>query len=501
MAGEYGIGIGINQGLDKVNEAFSRRSELQMLAQQQEQQRNINRVNLSNAELNNQMLMEKVNQMEKDKTKMAAFQAFDSFEASGDPKYLNLAVRDNPLLKNAMEQTGITGIGSIKDLSPEKLSQLGYKEENYVRPVVYFRNDGTQQIGDLFTEYGKFGYLERAQENVINDYNTKVAALKLQQESTKAQVGTVEASTYLTYVEDMINQGKVPLSMKEFGKPAKDGASGSDIKTHTQAVVELARLETIPEDQLTPLELSQKKHFKALATTDSDEKKAIVTESLKVSDKFLDGVSDKEVTLEDVKAVTTAEALIGDKGDKATAKTLTDNYTTLKQGYKLSESVNKLSNDEIERGLVDQGLLEVKKLLGDTEFNKLPPEEKAKSLQTVKFNTRMGSYLADYIRSISGTAASEAEFERLKTVLTGGTFNNTQSLKTAINEFVSLEDEKFRGNLDSKYMLNKGQTLQLKYNYDKELKGKLNTSTAQQTSQSISKEAALEELKRRGLVK
>lgn len=500
MAGEYGIGLGISQGLEKVNQAFDRRSELQMLAQQQEQQRQIGSVNLSNAEQQNKILMEKVAQMERDKTKTAAFQAFDSFEATSDPKYLNLAIRDNSLLKDAMASTGITGIGKISDLSPEKLQQLGYKEEEFVRPVVYYKNDGTQQLGDLFTEYGKFGYLERAQENVLNDYKTKVEALKYSQEFNKTAVGGVEAENYLTYVDSMIAKGEVPLPMKEFGKPAKD-STGSDIKTHTQAVVKLAELETKPESELTPLELSQKKHFKALATTDSDEKRQIISESLKVSDKFLDGVSDKEVTLDDVKTITTAGALVGDHGDKATSKSLTDNYVTLKQGYKLADNINKLSTEEIERGIVDKGFLETKKLLSDKDFAKLPADEKAKALQTVKFDTRMGSYLADYIRSISGTAASEAEFERLKNVLTGGSFNNTQSLKSAITEFVTVEDEKFKGNLDAKYMLAKGDVLKLKYNYDKELKGKLVTTSQQTTKPQITQEEALAEARRRGLIK
>lgn len=500
MAGEYGIAIGINQGLDKVEQGFTNRFQLQQIAQQQEQQRQISSVNLSNAEQQNKILVEKVAQMERDKAKTSAFQAFDSFEATGDTKYLNLAVRDNSMLKDAMSSTGITGIGKITDLSQEKLDQLGYNPDHFVRPVVYHRNDGTQQIGDLFTEYGKFGYLERAQENVLNDYKTKVEALKYQQEVNKTAVGGIEAENYLTYVDSMIAKGEVPLSMKEFGKPPKSGASdGSDIRTHTQAVVKLAELETKPESELTPLELSQKKHFKALATTDSDEKRQIISESLKVSDKFLDGVSNKEVTLDDVKTISTAGALVGDHGDKATVKSLTDNYVTLKQGYKLAENVNKLGNEELERGLVDQGFLEAKKILGDKEFDKMSTEEKAKSLQTVKFNTRMGSYLADYIRSISGTAASEAEFMRLKTVLTGGTFNNTQSLKSAINEFVTVEDEKFKGNLDSKYMLAKGDVLKLKYNYDKELKGKLSTQTS--SKPQITQEEALAEARRRGLIK
>lgn len=514
MAGEYGIAMGINQGIEKVDAAMNRRFELQQLAQQQEQQRNISKINMSNAELNNQILMEKVAQMEKDRARQSAFQAFDSFEAVGDTKYLNLAIKENPMLKTAMEQTGIAGISNIRDLSPEKLAQLGYKEQEYVRPVVYHKADGTMKIGDLFTEYGKFGYLDRAQENVINDYNTKVAALRLQQEQNETVVNTTESSAYLAYVEDKISKGEVPLSMREYGKPPKvvsggsTGSSGStgsgEIRTQTQAVIKLADLNSRPEAELNPLELEQKKLLKQFVTTDSDEKREIVSKSLELSNKFLNGVSNKEVTLEDVKAMTTTEALLGNSGDKKTAQELTDNYTTLKQGYKLVDNVNKLGKEELDRGLVDQGLLSLKQLLGDNEFEKLPADKKASALQTIQFNTRLGSYLADYIKSISGTAASDAEFIRLKTVLTGGTFNNTQTLKTALTEFVTLEDEKFNSHLDTKYLLNKGTTLQLKYNYDKELKGKLPSKQSEppkSVAPTISKEQAIEELRKRGLVK
>lgn len=502
MAGEYGIGLGIQQGLQKVDEGLQRRLQLQQVAENQEQQRRMGNISISNAELNQKMLLEKVDKMEKDKARQSAFYAFDSFETSGDTKYLNLAIKDNPILQDAMKQTGITGIGNIKDLSPEKLKSLGYREEEFVRPVVYHKADGTMQIGDMFSEYGKFGYLERAKDNVIQDYEMKVQGLKLQQAELDTSVKSVEADNYLSYVEGMISKGQVPLSMKEFGKPAKGAGGGSsDLKTKTQAVALLAELATKPDEELTELERNQKNYFTKYVETDSDVKRQIISAGLKTSDKFIDGVSNKEVTLDDIKAVNTAAALVGDNGDKATTKALTDNYVTLKQGYKLAENVNALGNDEIERGLVDQGFLEVKKIFSDTDFDELSPEEKAKTLQTVKFNTRLGSYLADYIRSISGTAASEAEFIRLKTVLTGGVFNNTQTLKSAINEFVSVEDEKFKSNLDAKYMLSKTEALKLKYSYDKELNGKLVKPKQTEAKPQISKEDALKELQRRGLIK
>ena len=499
MVGGYGIAVGINQGLEKVDNAFNRRSELQMLAQQQEQQRNLYNINYSNAEQNNKILMDKVAQLERDNARKDAFQAFDSFEAAGDTKYLNLAIKDNQMLKTAMDSSGITSISNIRDFTPEKLASLGYKEKEFVRPVVFNKADGTQQIGDLFTEYGKFGYLERANQNVLNDYKVKVEGLKLANEENKLAVGNVETDNYLNYVNQMIEAGKMPLSMKEFGKPPKTSSDGSDIKTSTQAIVKLAELNTIPDDKLTDLQREQKKLFTGLANTDSDVKRQVIGEANKVTTKFTDGVSNKPVTLEDVNSVTTAEALTNTTGDKATVKTLTDNFTTLKQGYKLVDSVNSLSNDEIERGIVDQGLLEAKSLFSDSNFTKLSTEEKLKTLKTVKFNTRLGSYLADYIRSISGTAASEAEFERLKGVLIGGSFNNIQTVKTAINEFVKVEDEKFKSNLDSKFGLAKGEVLRLRYNYGKDLEGKLSsTKKEEKPTSSIDTEAVKEELRKRG---
>ncbi len=499
MAGEYGIAMGINQGLEKVGQAFDKRTELQMIAQQQEQQRRISNINLSNAEEQNKILKDKVLQMEQNNAKVAAYGAFDSFEATGDTKYLNLAIKDNPLLKNAMTQSGYTSVQNIKDFSPEKLAQLGYKEEEFVRPVVFNKADGTQQIGDLFTEYGKFGYLERAQDNLIKDYKTKVEGLRLQQEVNKTAISGTETENYLAYVEDMIGKGQVPLSMKEFGKPPKTSSDGSDIKTQTQAVVKLAELDTKPESELTPLELSQKKYFKALATTEGDEKRKTLNETLNITSKYLDGLSDKQVSLDEVKTVTAGEALTGDHGDKATVKTLTDEYVTLKQGYKLVDSVNKLDNEELNRGIADTGFQEMFKIFSDKSFDSMKPEEKAKVLQTVKFNTRLGSYLADYIKSMSGTAASDAEFARLKDVLTGGQFSNIQTLKSAISEFVTVGDEKFKTSLDSKYPLAKGSILNLKYNYDKELSGKLTKPQSTTVTKQFTPDEIEAELKRRGL--
>ena len=517
MAGEYGIGLGINQGLQQVDAALLRRQQIQMAAEDQEMKRKQFAQQTTQNGLKEQELQMKIDAMEKQQTKAVTFQAFDAFEQSKDPKFLNLAKKDSPRLAQMMEKRGTVSFNKVSDLSPEKLASLGYKEEDYVRPVIETKADGKQVITEMFGIYASLGYLDRANENVMNDFKLKIEQKKLAAEEAEAEIGEVENSTYLKYVDEQIAKGEMPLSKANFqdfqltqketnletktkAAEAKLGGGVVDytkIKTKSQVAVELANLETIPEDQRTPLQKNLVEKFSAYMSTEGEDKREIISKGLDTTNKFLGGFDGKEVTLEDVKAAQSAEALIGKSGDKKTVQEISSNYTTLKQGYKLTKKVGELAPEELQRGLLDTGLMSAKKLLSDTAFDKLSTEEKANSLQTIKFNTRLGSYLADYIRSISGTAASEAEFTRLKEVLTGGSFNNTQTLKAALDEFVALEDEKFRSNLDSKYVLAEADVLNFKYKYDKEI-GKSQGSTSTKT---ISKEAALAEARRRGLVK
>lgn len=504
MAGEYGIGLGISQGLDKVSDALVRKQELQFKAEQQEQNRQQFTQQQQAGEMQNQILQKKLSDLEAAYTKQTTFQAFDAFEASKDSKYLNLALSDSPKLKSMMDKMGYSSFSNLKDFSPEKLASLNYKEDEFVRPVVVNTADGKQKVIELFGVYGTSGYLQRANEQVITDYETKVNALKVKQKEAELSVTESEANNYLAYVDAQIASGKMPMSQKEFGKNGglPEEKSATDIKTQTQAAFVLSSLQTKIDngEELTVEEQNQHKQLTKLLSTDSDEKKETLSQGLDTVQKYTGGnLATTEVSLEDVKTVQAMETLTGTKPDKTTLQTLTSNFVTLKQGYKLVDKVNELKDEELEKGLVDEGMLALKKVLSDTNFEGMDAEGKAKALKTVKFNTRLGSYLADYIRSISGTAASEAEFSRLKTVLTGGQFNNTQTMRAAIQEFVSLEDEKFAESMSAKYSLAQGDILNLKYMYQKEVRDARKGTPPPPTG--VTKEQALAEIARRKALK
>jgi len=206
MAGEYGIGQGIVQGMQLANQGMMNVESIQASREQRRQNAEKTTAYLQTAQVQQEasseqlkILQFKFDEMQKQKAKEDSYNAFNAYEETGDTKYINLAVSKNPLLKTIYDNHSVVSTSSVKDLSEDKLSELGYDSTKYVRPIVVTKTDGTQEIQDLVGTYAASGYLKEMRKNKLDDLVLRVKEnqMKAAEAETGVTVAKGELSTNL----------------------------------------------------------------------------------------------------------------------------------------------------------------------------------------------------------------------------------------------------------------------------------------------------------------
>ena len=222
----------------------------------------------------------------------------------------------------------------------------------------------------------------------------------------------------------------------------KSKASGYDTKLmDTMSSEEINKFEEQGIDPNTvsrqTLQYLRKTNIAGTKKTDFDKKIEFIQESSEIMNEIYSGEKDiNNISKKDIGKLSTAEKISGFKGlGETQKKTIIDSEQTISSGKRLKEFLDDIGEEEIDRGAYDSIKSFGKRMLSDTTWNKLSPEEKQKSLLTIATNTKIGNALAQYIKSISGTAVAQAEYDRLRSVFTTGDLSNIQSVKQAVGTF------------------------------------------------------------------
>jgi len=195
------------------------------------------------------------------------------------------------------------------------------------------------------------------------------------------------------------------------------------------------------------------KNYKRYVETEGDVKRDLNVQAGEITDKYTtQDPHFKTVTQKDINKMVLFEKNAGFKVDATFAKEIIDGETTIFALDRLIKKLQPLKDDEAERGIVDSIKLKAQTLISDENWADLPEEEKRKHLLTIGINTSIGAALADYIKSISGTAVAEAEYNRLMNILTAGDYSNIQTLKEAIGMFTDDLKAKHFNKLKSNFL-------------------------------------------------
>ena len=206
MAGEYGIGQGIVQGMQLATQGVMNVETIQASREARRQNAEKTATYLQTAQVQQdtakqqlEMLQFKFDEMQKQKAREDTFNAFNAYEETGDIKYLNLAKEKNPLLSDMFSKNGTVSMHGINEFSEEKLASLGYAPGKYVKPIVITKNDGSQAIEDLTGTYVASGYLKEMRKDKLDDLVLRVKEnqMKAAEAETGVTVAKGELSTNL----------------------------------------------------------------------------------------------------------------------------------------------------------------------------------------------------------------------------------------------------------------------------------------------------------------
>lgn len=453
MAGEYGIGAGIAQGLQAVSQGFMNAESIQASREQRRQNAEKTTAYLQNAQTQNdisnaqlQAMQIKLDEMEKTRAKEVTFNAFNAYEETGDVKYLNLANEKHPMLKDMALKNGSASVMSIKDLSEEKLNQLGYDPSKYVRPIVINKVDGSQEIQDLTGAYAISGYLKEMRKDKLDDLVLRVKEnqMKAAEAETGVTVAKGELSTSLiNELNAKVANGEMSteeawtmLNNKTSGKPEMKPFDIQTAEYFGGLKTKIDNGKATPEETATYNSWLTKEGGSNVAANEK-----ISTDIKKLESKNIDLASPEfsldKVESKDKVAVNTA---IRDLENTPGGKKLVTNISKkLGDGIGAVQTAseklaNLASKENVETAVVKNQVDAVKQYI--PESLKDVSEE---DLKDVNFRQAFLSVTATMLKLQSGLTVSEAEAQRFAGSM--GTLNkntkvNMSGLKNKVDEII-----------------------------------------------------------------
>lgn len=486
-----GISQGLNQGLMN---SYNIRKDTQKMAQQQQLfDRQMTSYDKQDTEkdLQIQQMQLQLKDLQNKQTKQDTYDAFSGYRASGDTKFLNQAIKNNPKLKD------LSGVARFDSVHPEAdknlLETSGITEHQYGadpnRYVKITTPDGDIKITDMNAAYAVTGYLNTLKKEELDDLTLR--SKKAQTTLNELKVGDAEqwlkdnpTKTYTDYLTkaqatksasvkdmDFLNWKKLPgNSNKTYSEYNNLGKTSSTRMTSANLKDEYANLRVLDsEGKLDKPESVRLKVLHELFSTDNDEKRDILKTGMGIVDKYYGegNLFNQDISKEDIINTKLYAQQAGIKPDSKPNQDLKDQFITLKIGKRLDKEVSELKDDEISRGIIDTGIQKVSKLLGDETFKKLSDADKAKALKSIEMKTKLGKFLAKYINGISGTAVAEQEYNRLSELFSGSNLENTEALKQGVKTFVRELDKEFRNTAKTSLLDNPSTTLDLVSKYKK----------------------------------
>ena len=453
MAGEYGIGQGIVQGMQLANQGMMNVETIQASREARRQNAEKTAAYLQTAKVQQdtskqqlEMLQFKFDEMQKQKAREDSFNAFNAYEDTGDIKYLNLAREKNPLLNDMFTKNGTVSMHGINEFSEEKLTSLGYTPGKYVKPIVITKNDGSQAIEDLTGTYVASGYLKEMRKDKLDDLVLRVK--ENQMLAAEAETGVTVAKGELS--TSLVNELNAKVSRGEMT---------------TEEAWTMLNNKTSGKTEMKPFDIQTAEYFGGLKTK-IDNGKATPEETATYNSWLTkeggSGVAANEKISNDIKKLETKNIDLAspefsldkvDTKDKAAVNTAIRDLENTPGGKKLVNNISKKLGDglgavqtsatkladlatkeNVETAVVKNQVDAVKQYI--PEALKDVDEE---DLKDVNFRQAFLSVTATMLKLQSGLTVSEAEAQRFAGSM--GTLNkntkvNMSGLKNKVDEII-----------------------------------------------------------------
>ena len=453
MAGEYGIGQGIVQGMQLANQGMMNAESIAASREQRRQNAEKTAAYLQTAQVQQdnskeqlKILQFKLDEMQKQKAKEDSFNAFNAYEDTGDIKYLNLAREKNPLLNDMFTKNGTVSMHGINEFSEEKLTSLGYNQGKYIKPIVVTKQDGSQSIEDLTGTYIASGYLKEMRKDKLDDLVLRVK--ENQMKATEAETGVTVAKGELS--TSLVNDLNAKVASGEMT---------------TEEAWTMLNNKTSGKAEMKPFDIQTAEYFGGLKTK-IDNGKATPEETATYNSWLTkeggSGVAANEKISNDIKKLETKNIDLAspdfsldkvDTKDKVAVNTAIRDLENTPGGKKLVNNISKKLGDGIgavqtaSTKLADLATKEnvetaVVKNQVDAVKQYIPEALKdvdEEDLKDVNFRQAFLSVTATMLKLQSGLTVSEAEAQRFAGSM--GTLNkntkvNMSGLKNKVDEII-----------------------------------------------------------------
>ena len=454
-----GLEQGIAQGLQMATQGMLQAEEITNKRQQVQQEAQKTAAYLKTAGLQQQNYEQeieqnkiKISELNRDIARRDTWDVLGSFEATKDASVLN-TIKSNPQMAQLLSNQGITGFSNVKDLSEEKLKQLGITPELLDDPtkriVIANTSDGRQVPWNMMGIYATTGYLPKLGEN-------KLQEIKLKSEEAKAKLEGIKADDALGWLKN--NPGKTYSDYEN-----QSDMSKLEFQRNTSLMVENLKYSH-------DLSVEKAKAPDAKKQGEADTyviSKAINSDIDKFTSFLKDSNKNDTVTIGD-KKVSLYEA--AKTYEDAQPQQLDTNYKNELRGKKnVVEGSNRILTKldfMPEWNIGTKGISEVEKVVGDftksltnntNENTKAGTDTTAKLKEIAKGlpgqdRVYLESYVfpvvADYIKAMSGAAVSENERTAYISNMTAGWMADKSSFKAAITGFRDGVNDSFSSMLD-----------------------------------------------------
>lgn len=441
IAGGIGAGIAgaareVQRGVLQAYDIKTRR-ELQTRQQQREYVLDVQRADAAKQssdlkDLQIQAMQLQIKQITDDITKKDTHAGFDGYRASGgDVKYLNNSIK-NPNIRKLMN--GVNGFYKVDPeadmallnkigITAEDIADKDFDSTRYVKATRDGGAPGSYDIIDLYGAYAKTGYINTMKKEEIQEIankaklsqSRKVEAITAQQElETESAEGWLKANPDKTY-QDYMNLKKSTTERR--------GPTEKLIATYDRENPDA----TTEERKAYVDKVFESKVYGVAEARETKSAKDLTSNQLAAID-LIDG------TEYSTKEALRLENNIMANLDTSKKTLVKDDLKSMKANHKMVVSIDRILRED------EEGSFKVDKdavANVETYLRKIFGEDTPQALKNVDFNTATGALLAGFIKDISGTAASQAEVDRLANIFSAGDLADEVFVKQAMGKFAS----------------------------------------------------------------
>lgn len=287
---------------------------------------------------------------------------------------------------------------------------------------------------NMFSSQQEKMYDERVQK--INGVIKGLSLTQIEADEASAQVTSGTAEVTVSFIQDLqaqVDNGELTpeQAFRMLTEKTSTGSQRRDSLRQIEEVMEKLKDPNLPADERASLEAWLKKATTSASYATQERSLDDLAQERKRAIEIVESYDGKPETLQKAKNI--QDQILADLSETEKAK-VKKTEALVETNYNTAAGVDRILTKYLEgdtEDIVDADAIASAK----TWVNKNLGNEVQKSLKKVQFDTEAGMLLAGYIKELSGTAASDAEVQRLTNVFLAGKYTDEVYIKASMEAF------------------------------------------------------------------